>query len=450
MLVVAVPIALLFLIALVRPIPLIGGDIRAALLAAGLAAALIGGVGPGEFVLGVVDGIDTLAWVMALSLFGSIYAESQVRLGTMTAVLDTLRSLFGRSPKGLIAAIFITLTLAGSLLGDAIAAATVIGFLVITALAELKVKPEQIAMMIMVGASIGSIMPPIAQALFLSSSLVGIDPGPVVLIAYGTVSVALVLAILESFRFVRGRSLPPELRPTEPLGTMLRRSWPVFGPLFVLIVVVVLNSGFGLNIFTVTPGLGAAVAALETVPIVKGLAHVVVLAIILATLVTLCYPTARRQAGSIVATGLGNVRQTLLIQLCAGFMVGMFYASGAVDAVSAAAAGLDSQAVALGGFLGLAVLGMLTGSQTTAQTVVVPFVAPLLLASTVDPVDVALGASHIASGAQNLPPVGLTAFVVCGLVGATLRTKVDPVKTMLLALPNSLYFMLVGLVFWLI
>lgn len=450
MLVVAVPIALLFLIALVRPIPLIGGDIRAALLAAGLAAALIGGVGPGEFVLGVVDGIDTLAWVMALSLFGSIYAESQVRLGTMTAVLDTLRSLFGRSPKGLIAAIFITLTLAGSLLGDAIAAATVIGFLVITALAELKVKPEQIAMMIMVGASIGSIMPPIAQALFLSSSLVGIDPGPVVLIAYGTVSVALVLAILESFRFVRGRSLPPELRPTEPLGTMLRRSWPVFGPLFVLIVVVVLNSGFGLNIFTVTPGLGAAVAALETVPIVKGLAHVVVLAIILATLVTLCYPTARRQAGSIVATGLGNVRQTLLIQLCAGFMVGMFYASGAVDAVSAAAAGLDSQAVALGGFLGLAVLGMLTGSQTTAQTVVVPFVAPLLLASTADPVDVALGASHIASGAQNLPPVGLTAFVVCGLVGATLRTKVDPVKTMLLALPNSLYFMLVGLVFWLI
>ncbi len=450
MLVVIVPIALLFLVALVKPIPLIGGDIRAALVIAGISAAVIGGVGPGEFALGVVDGIDKLAWVMALSLFGSIYAESQVRLGTMTAVLDTLRSLFGRSPKGLIAAIFITLTLAGSLLGDAIAAATVIGFLVITALAELKVKPEQIAMMIMVGASIGSIMPPIAQALFLSSSLVGTDPGPVVLIAYATVTVALVLAVLESFRFVRGRSLPPELRPTESLGTMLRRSWPVFGPLLVLIAIVVLNSGFGLNVFTAMLGLGGVVTTLETVPIVKGLVHVVVLAIIVATLVTLCYPRARREAGSIVATGIGNVRQTLLIQLCAGFMVGMFYASGAVDQVSAAAAGLESQAVAFGGFIGLAVLGMLTGSQTTAQTVVVPFAAPLLLASAADPVHVALGASHIASGAQNLPPVGLTAFVVCGLVGATLRTKVDPVKTMLLALPNSLYFMLVGLVFWLL
>ncbi|WP_101653534.1 hypothetical protein [Brevibacterium ihuae] len=231
---------------------------------------------------------------------------------------------------------------------------------------------------------------------------------------------------------------------------MLRRTWPVFGPLLVLIVIVILNSGFGLNVFTAVPGLGGVVTTLETVPIVKGLVHVVVLAIIVATLVTLCYPRARREAGSIVATGIGNVRQTLLIQLCAGFMVGMFYASGAVDQVSAAAAGLELQAVAFGGFIGLAVLGMLTGSQTTAQTVVVPFAAPLLLASAADPVHVALGASHIASGAQNLPPVGLTAFVVCGLVGATLRTKVDPVKTMLLALPNSLYFMLVGLVFWLL
>ncbi|MCO6698919.1 hypothetical protein, partial [Streptomyces sp. Vc17.3-30] len=79
------------------------------------------------------------------------------------------------------------------------------------------------------------------------------------------------------------------------------------------------------------------------------------------------------------------MRQTLLIQLCAGFMVGMFYASGAVDQVSAAAEGLDSQAVAFGGFIGLAVLGMLTGSQTTAQTVVIPFAAPILLASAADP-----------------------------------------------------------------
>lgn len=60
--------------------------------------------------------------------------------------------------------------------------------------------------------------------------------------------------------------------------------------------------------------------------------------------------------------------------------------------------------------------------------------------------NIALGVSHIASAGQNMPPVGLTAFVVCGLIGGTLNVKVDPVKVMILALPNSLYLAAVGLV----
>src|SRR5699024_7552220 len=115
--------------------------------------------------------------------------------------INTLRAGFGNSPKGLIAAIFITLIIAGSFLGDAIAASAVIGFLVIRSLDELKIKPEQIGMIILVGASIGSIMPPITQGVFLSASLINIDPNPVVKIAYLTVSIAGILAILESFRF---------------------------------------------------------------------------------------------------------------------------------------------------------------------------------------------------------------------------------------------------------
>ena len=95
-------------------------------------------------------GIDQLAWVIMLSIVGSIYAESQVKLGTMDTTLNSLRAIFGNSPKGLIAAIFITLIIAGSFLGDAIAAATVIGFLVINSLYELKLKPEQIGMIILV------------------------------------------------------------------------------------------------------------------------------------------------------------------------------------------------------------------------------------------------------------------------------------------------------------
>ena len=449
MLVVVIPLIVLFAIATIKAIPVIGGDVRIALVASGASAWLLGDPSLSSLGVGIVDGVDTLAWVMCLSLFGAIYAESQVRLGTMDAVLGVLRRVFGNSPRGLIAATFVTLTLAGSLLGDAIAAATVIGFLVIRALAELKIPAEAIAMIILVGASIGSVMPPISQAVFLSASLLGIEPGPVANIAYATVAGSLVLVLLQSFRYVRGRSLPAELIPTESLGAMLRRTWPVFGPLTLLALIVVLDTGFSVNLFALIPGGQAALAFLDATPILRGFSNLVVLAIVAATLVSLLYPRVGKDVGSVVATGVKNVRGTLLLQLCAGFMVGMFQVSGAIDAVAGAAEGLSGNTVALGAVVVISVLGMITGSQTTAQTVVVPFAGPLLVAAGGGAVTVALGASHIASGAQNLPPVGLTAFVVCGLVGATLNRQVDPVKTMVLALPNSLYFIIVGLLFWL-
>src|SRR5699024_2360373 len=113
-------------------------------------------------------------------IFGAIYAESQVKLGAIDTTLNSLRSAFGNSPKGLITAVFITLIIAGSFLGDAIAASAVIGFLVIHSLHEMKIKPEQIGMFILVGASIGSIMPPITQGVFLCASLIDTDPSPLI------------------------------------------------------------------------------------------------------------------------------------------------------------------------------------------------------------------------------------------------------------------------------
>src|SRR5699024_11925193 len=109
-----------------------------------------------EIILAFVDGIDRLSWVILLSIFGAIYAESQVKLGAIDTTLNSLRSAFGNSPKGLITAVFITLIIAGSFLGDAIAASAVIGFFVIDSLYEMKIEPEQIGMMILVGASVGA------------------------------------------------------------------------------------------------------------------------------------------------------------------------------------------------------------------------------------------------------------------------------------------------------
>ncbi|GLB67862.1 TRAP transporter large permease subunit [Arthrobacter mangrovi] len=503
MLVVIVPLVLLFAIALIKKIPWIGGDIRAALLAAAVSAGLIGGLAPAEWALAIVDGVDRLAWVIALSLFGSIYAEAQVRLGAMETTLFGLRALFGKSPKGLIAAVFVTLILAGSLLGDAIAAATVIGFLVIHALSELRIKPVQIGMMILLGASIGSIMPPISQGVFLSASLVGIDPTPVTSLAYLTVGVGAVFAILESFRFVRakrglGSSLVPAVQtaggPTAgapsgragkvstpsgragntdgqagfgsgPAGPdaapldatgfkafagLMRERWKTLIPLAVLVVIVLAKAGFGFDVFTETPVLGSAVAWMGSVPVLKGIAFPVVLAIIVAILVSFFFKSVRRDSRGTVTTGLGKVSGTVQIQLCAAAMIGIFYAVGAIDIVAAAAESLSGPGLKLGGAAGIVAIGMLTGSQTAAQTVLVTFLGPILVNLGMDPVNAALGASHIAAAGQNMPPVGLTAFVVCGLVGSALNTKVDPVRVMILALPNSLYFLAVGLLVWFI
>ncbi|GAA3826432.1 hypothetical protein KACC15558_01230 [Brevibacterium ammoniilyticum] len=167
MIVVIGSLAVLFAIALIKKIPYIGGNIPAALLGGGLAAALLSGMAPLEYLTATVEGVDKLAWVIALSVFGSIYAETQVRIGAMDTTMRFLQLVFGKSPRGLIAATFVTLTLAGSLLGDAIAAATVIGFLVIHSLAQMKLSPVQIGMIILLGASLGSLMPPISQAVYL-------------------------------------------------------------------------------------------------------------------------------------------------------------------------------------------------------------------------------------------------------------------------------------------
>lgn len=445
-----IPLALLFIIALAKQIPKIGGDIRVALLIAAVTSALLAGLGPGETIVAFIDGIDRLSWVIMLSIFGSLYAESQVKLGAMETTLNSLRAAFGNSPKGLIVAIFITLILAGSFLGDAIAAATVIGFLVINSLTELKLKPEQIGMIILVGASIGSIMPPITQGVFLSASLVGVDPSPVIKIAYITVSIGAVFAILESFRFVRGKKMSADLIPQKSVFQILKERWMTLIPLFVLIAIVLANTLFEYNIFTEFALFTAILAPLKEIPILQGVTFQVVTAIIFAMLVSFLFPSVRKESKGIVSHGLAKVSKTVQIQVCAGIMVGVFYASGLINQVALMTEGLASSFLKAGGALAIVVVGMLTGSQTTAQSVIVTFLGPILENMNVEPALIALGASHIAAAGQNMPPVGLTAFVVCGLIGGILNTKVDPLKVMMLALPNSLYFLLIGLLAWFI
>ena len=92
-------------------------------------------------------------------------------------------------------------------------------------------------------------------------------------------------------------------------------------------------------------------------------------------------------------------------------------------------------------------VGMLTGSQTTAQNTIFSFLAPALISAGVDPVNAAVAGAHLAMSGQGMPPACLTTFVVCGLVGGILGKKVDPLRTMFYNMPMCIYFMIVGMIF---
>ncbi|HHV58648.1 MAG TPA: TRAP transporter large permease subunit [Firmicutes bacterium] len=444
MLSVLIPVAALFLIILI-PLPKIGGEVRLGLLTAAFLAFLLGGVAPGAALLAAIDGIDRIAWVIGLSIFGSIYAQSQVSLGTMDTVLNTFRALFGRSPKGLIAAVLLTLVLAGSLLGDAIAAVTVIGVLVVLSLAELGLSPEETSVIILLGGILGSIMPPITQAFFLAAGLVGTPVDPVVNTGYVTVSLGVIVGLFTVWRYVRIKELPAELIPDRTAGRILAQEWLRLLPLAVLAGIVVLRSGFKVELLKVLDPL----LPFAGVPIAKALTNRIIQAIIVATLVAFTFRRVRRDAGTIFRKGLAAVSKTVQIQLCAGVMIGAFYASGMIDQVVAFTKGLTPAALKLGGGAAMLLLGMLTGSQTTAQNTLVPFLGPILTQNLgVAPAKAALGAAHLAMAGQSMPPVCLTTFVVVGIVGGILAKKVDPVRVMLMALPVTLYFALTGLAAW--
>lgn len=441
---VLIPVMALFLIIL-TPLPKIGGEVRLGLLTAAILAFLLGGVGPGTALLAAVDGIDRIAWVIGLSIFGSIYAQSQVSLGTMDTVLNIFRALFGHSPKGLVAAVLLTLVLAGSLLGDAIASVTVIGVLVVLSLAELGLTPEQTGVVILLGGILGSIMPPITQAFFLASSLVGTPVDPVVNIGYFTVSIGVIVGLFTVWRYVHIKELPPELIPDRSAGQILAREWPRLLPLLVLAGIVVLRSGFKVELLKVLDPL----LPFAKTPILKALTNRIIQAIIVATVVAFAFRQVRRETGKIFRKGLAAVSKTVQIQLCAGVMIGAFYASGMIDQVVAFTKGLAPAAVKLGGAGAMLLMGMLTGSQTTSQNTLMPFLGPILTHNLgVPPVKAALGAAHLAMAGQSMPPVCLTTFVVVGIVGGILAKKVDPVRVMLMALPVTVYFTLVGLAAW--
>ena len=454
MITVIVPVLVLIVLIMVKKIPFVGGKVTYALIIAGLLALLMGGVfNPLQWVLAWIDGIDKLAWIMALNIFGSIYAASQTEMKTLDLVLNVARVSLGRSPKGLIVAIILVLGLAGSLLGDSVASATVVGILVIGILSDMQISAAGIGCIIMMGASLGSIMPPITQAVFLASSLAQVDTTPVVNISYITVGIGFVICTIYAvFAFVKIKALPEHLIPNKTAGQIMHGNWHLMLPLAVLILLVILQTAAGINL--VQMATGTLMGWLSNITLLKGLSNNIVTFLITATLVSLFFKPVRKNLPKVVKNGVVGALPAVKVELGAALLLGAFYAAGQIEAVQAFAASMEAGALKVSGGLGILLISALTGSQSTSQNTIFSFLAPALASVGVDPVHAAVASAHIASGGQAFPPVSAPALAISAVVESILvqklgkdAGKVDPIRVMVLTLPMSIYFVIVGFLF---
>ncbi len=110
-------------------------------------------------------------------------------------------------------------------------------------------------------------------------------------IGYITVGIGVALALATLWRYVHIKELPPELIPERSAGQILAQEWTRLIPLLVLGLIVILRSGFKVEVLQVLDPL----LPFGEVPILKALTNRIIQAIIVVTILTLAFPEVRRQ-----------------------------------------------------------------------------------------------------------------------------------------------------------
>ena len=442
---VIIPILVLIGIVVIKKIPLIGGKVHWALLISGAVALLSAGIfSPIAWVSAYIDGLNRLSWVILIAIFGSIYAETQIAMGTMDVVLDASRSAFGHSPKGLYVAGMVTLIIFGSLLGEGLSAACVVGVLIIPPLIDLGMEPEQVSASLVLGGLLGSLCPPMTNAIVLASSLCGANYDEVLKWSFLTVPFCCVVIIaFYAFRWIKIKSLPEHLIPKEKAGKILKQGFTKLIPMLTLVAIMILaygpwNSTVNTNVITYIWGWLQKLVA--NIPFINGFGNMIVLSLITVTIVACCFKKTREYGiKNVIVNGWKKYLPCGAVHLCCALMLGGFYAAGLIDKISEWAMTLNTNALKLGGSAAMGLMGMIAGSQSTTQNVVLSFFGPALIATGMTPESVALAGSHIAMGSQAFPPTDLCTIVVAPLVAGVIGKDCDYVKSMIKSLPGFLF-----------
>ena len=459
MITVIVPICLLVFLLLCKKIPFVGGNIWASLGVAAICAMIMGGVyNPMQWVEAWLYGVNTIAWVLFLTVFGSIYAQTQIKLGTMDTVFCCFKAKFGERPRILICCILLTLVIAGSLLGGGTPSIAIVGVLMIPSMVQLGLDPTQICATLVMGGSIGSLMPPVSQAIFLSSSLIHTDVDLANQYCYFTVGSAFIVECIYVSRcFVNknakivdydenGNIIPP-----KKVKEILTEKWYTLVPFAFLLVIILLRS---LKIVDIVPlllnqiviGGEPFLKAIDKIFFVRGFTNVTNLILVLATLVAYIFPQVHRNGKECIVKGVKNSVAMMIILFFSAFMVGSFTFGGQIEIVKEFAQGLDLHVLKFGGMTAMVVMGMLCGTQSTPNNAIFSFFGPALLQAGIEPGKAAAAGAQFAAAGQGMPPADTVTFFTAGLVGGVLGKEVNPIRSMLLATPVWLWVIFTGMI----
>jgi TRAP-type C4-dicarboxylate transport system permease large subunit len=455
---VLVPVLFLILVSVYKKIPLIGGNLVVAFLGAGFLALFMGhAYDPSAWFQAWLASFNSIAFIFYIIIFGSIFSSLQIKTGAMGVILNILRAAFGRTPQGLILAILITLYFGGSLMGTVAAVGAVVGILVAPILHEMGMNPDLVCATIVTGASMGGMMPPVSNAVILASGLTGIDPEGALMISYVTTGIGLVLVALFFCKVYVGDhyAIPEDLIPKESPLTLFRRDWFKLVPFFVLMLCVFLNSMPGIKfdlpryLLSLLPGWnGNFYASIKKVYFIGKITNNIVLSMLAAIITTyICNPGLFSKKGIDFGDNLRVVAKPELILVATAFFLGAFKLGGQNMVIMKWAKQLDSSLLIIGGAVMLVLAGMLTGGQSTAQSMLLPILDPAWQAIGISKLNITLASAHLGMAGQGLPPADMNTFIIAGLVGALLGKPVNPMKSMIYSSPYCIYLLICGLYF---
>ncbi|GEM_PF-1590150 len=440
----------MILLIIFKKIPYIGGNMRVGLVLSGIIILISFGVyNPMMWLEAFLTGLDRFMWIIVFTFIILVFAEYQIRLDIINKVMRMLKAIFGTNSRPLLIATFIALTIFGALVGSTNACTMVVSIFVAKTLYDQGLKIEEVGATLVMGAALGSLCPPVSFSFNTASAALGTDLMPILNYGYVIAPIGAVICciyVVTCFGKDRGLAAAGEGEKREKVGDIAKEIGFTGIPTLLLVVIIILNNGFGIDLIGKTVG-SALKPLIGNIRIVNSLTNTMVLTFtVICIFCVIFYSVCRKDSKTIYKAAFDRALPNMSIFVCASFMVGAIIVSGGMDAITAWASALNGHALRWGGAVAMCMMGMFTGSNGTAITTVAPFFGPALLAQGLNITKIGAAIGVLASAGQGMPPADTNTFVVVGMLTALLGIKnINPLKIMLKSWPMWAYLFCVGM-----